>query len=276
MDDFADSVQPITDEEFARFRRFIYEHAGISLSPQKRQLVAGRLHKRLRHYGMRRYGEYFRLVSEPEGQSERQILVDHLTTTETYFFREPAHFDYLSEQVLPHYRGRRLRVWSAACSSGEEVYTLAMLMAETLGHGDWEVHGSDISHRVLEAARTGLYPMERAKGIPPELLNKYCLKGVRSQAGQLLIDSRLKQRTRFRAVNLKTPLSHHTRYQVIFLRNVLIYFDLPTKRDVINRILGVLEPGGLLFLSHTESLRDVADHLETIKPSVFRKPGQAS
>ncbi len=276
MDDFTGSVQPITDEEFNHFRRHIYEHAGIALAPQKRDLVAGRLHKRLLHYGMRTYGEYFLLATGPKGKDERQVLVDHLTTNETYFFREPAHFDYLSEQVLPHYRGRSFRVWSAACSSGEEVYTLAMLLAETLGHGDWEVHGSDISHRVLEAARAGLYPMERAKGIPPDLLNKYCLKGVRSQAGQLLIDSRLKQRARFHAVNLKTPLTHHTRYQVIFLRNVLIYFDLPTKRDVVKRILGVLEPGGLLFLSHTESLRDVADHLETIKPSVFRKPGAPS
>ncbi len=275
MNDIAGNVQPITDQEFEGFRRFIYEHAGIAMPPQKRHLVAGRLLKRLRHFGLSTYGEYFRFVSGPEGVAERQVLVDHLTTNETYFFREPAHFDFLRQQVLPRYRGRRFRVWSAACSSGEEVYTLAMILAEDLGQGDWEVHGSDISQRVLATARTGLYPLERARDVPRELLSRYCLKGVRSQAGYLLMDPRLKQRTRFRAVNLKQPLSGQDRYQVVFLRNVLIYFDVETKREVVNRVAAALEPGGLLFVSHVESLHGVVDHLEMIKPSVFRKPGAA-
>ncbi len=273
MNGLAANVQPITDEEFSLFRSFIYEHAGIAMAPQKRHLVAGRLHKRLRHYGFTTYGEYFRYISSLDGQEERQVLVDHLTTNETYFFREPAHFDFLREHILPSYRGGVFRAWSAASSSGEEVYTLAMVMAEALGQGDWEVHGSDISRRMVEACRAGLYPLERARGVPRELLNKYCLKGVRSQAGSLLIDPRLKQRTRFRQENLKTPLSDKTRYQVIFLRNVLIYFDVPTKRDVVTRVSGALEPGGYLFVSHVESLHGVVDHLEMVKPSVFRKPG---
>jgi len=273
MNDTAANVRPITNEEFNRFRRFIYDHAGISMTPQKRHLVAGRLLKRLRHYGMGTYGEYFRFISTSEGKEEHQVLVDLLTTNETYFFREEAHFAFLSEQILPAYRGRSFRAWSAACSSGEEVYTLAMVLAEALGQGDWEVHGSDISQRVLAAARAGLYPLERARGIPKPLLGKYCLKGVRSQAGQLLIDPRLKKRVRFRAVNLKAPLADQTRYQVIFLRNVLIYFDVPTKRDVVTRISGALEPGGYLFVSHVESLHGVVDHLDMVRPSVFRKPG---
>ncbi len=273
MNDLSANVRPITDEEFNRFRRFIYDHAGISMAPQKRHLVAGRLHKRLRHYGLSTYGEYFRFISAPEGKEEHQVLVDLLTTNETYFFREEAHFDFLSQQVLPKYRGRSFRAWSAACSSGEEVYTLAMVMAEALGQGDWEVHGSDISQRMLAVARAGLYPMERARGIPKPLLSKYCLKGVRSQAGQLLIDPRLKQRARFRSVNLKAPLADNTRYQVIFLRNVLIYFDVPTKRDVVNRVSSALEPGGYFFVSHVESLHGVVNHLEMVRPSVFRKPG---
>jgi chemotaxis protein methyltransferase CheR len=275
MNDTEAGVRPITDEEFNRFRRFIYDQAGISMAPQKRHLVAGRLLKRLRHYGSGTYGEYFRFVSSPGGREEHQVLVDLLTTNETYFFREEAHFDFLAQHLLPRYRGRRFRAWSAACSSGEEVYTLAMVMAEVLGQGDWEVHGSDISRRMLDAARTGLYPMERARGIPKPLLAKYCLKGVRSQAGQLLIDPRLKQRTRFRPVNLKVPLADTGKYQVIFLRNVLIYFDVPTKRDVVTRVSSALEPGGHLFVSHVESLHGVVDHLEMVRPSVFRKPGGA-
>jgi chemotaxis protein methyltransferase CheR len=272
MDNVSDGIEAITDEEFNRFRNFIYEHAGISMAPQKRHLVAARLHKRLRHYGFRRYGDYYRFVASPEGQAERQTLVDQLTTNETYFFREPAHFDYLRDAVLPRYRGRSFRVWSAACSTGEEVYTLAMVLAETLGQGDWEVHGTDINHSVVETARVGLYPMERARDIPQAYLRKYCLKGVRGQAGQLLVDAKLKQRVRFSTLNLKLPLREKTVYQVIFLRNVLIYFDVPTKREVVTRVTDLLEPGGLLFVSHVESLHGVVDHLEMVRPSVFRKP----
>ena len=271
-----EAVRPITDDEFQQFRRFIYDQAGISMAPQKRHLVEGRLHKRLRHYGLRTYGEYFRWVSSPEGREEHQVLVDLLTTNETYFFREQAHFDFLAEKILAGYRGREFRAWSAACSSGEEVYTLAMVMAETLGQGDWEVHGSDISQRMLAAARAGLYPLERAQGIPRHLLSKYCLKGVRSQAGYLLIDSKLKQRVRFRSVNLKAPLAEHPAYQVIFLRNVLIYFDVETKREVVGRVSRALAPGGYLFVSHVESLHGVADHLEMVKPSIFRRPRSQS
>jgi chemotaxis protein methyltransferase CheR len=273
MIDLSANVRPITDGEFDRFRRFIYDHAGIAMAPQKRHLVAGRLHKRLLHYGMRTYEDYFHFVFTLEGRQEQQMLVDLLTTNETYFFREQAHFDFLSQQVLPRHRGRRFRAWSAACSSGEEVYTLAMIMAEALGQGDWEVTGTDISQRVLTTARTGLYPMERARDIPEKLLRKYCLKGVRSQAGQLLVDNRLKQRTRFRLMNLKAPLTSDDTYDVIFLRNVLIYFDVATKREVVTRVTHVLKPGGYLFVSHVESLHGVVDHLQMVRPSVFRKPG---
>lgn len=275
MDDISGSVRAITDDEFNRFRRFIYDHAGIAMAPQKRHLVAGRLHKRLRHYGHRSYGEYFHFVCGSDGLEERQMLVDLLTTNETYFFREPAHFDFLKQHILPRYRGRSFRAWSAACSSGEEVYTLAMVASEALGQGDWEVHGSDISQKMLRKAGAGLYPMERARDLPQPLLQKYCLKGVRSQAGHLLIDPKLKRRTQFRAANLKQPLANNTRYQVIFLRNVLIYFDVATKRDVVNRVIGALEPGGYFFVSHVESLHGVVDQLEMVKPSVFRKPGGA-
>lgn len=275
MDDPGLEVQAITSKEFNQFRSFIYEHAGISMTDQKRQLVASRLHKRLRFYRFDNYGDYLRLVADPVQDRERQVLVDLLTTNETYFFREPAHFDFLAEQVLPAHKGKGFQVWSAACSSGEEVYTLAMVCSEVLGMGDWQVTGSDISTRVLDAAKAGLYPMERAQGIPRHYLSKYCLKGVRSQAGKLLIEPRLKQRVRFRWTNLKKSLSDQTRFDVIFLRNVLIYFDLPTKRDIVRRVLGALKPGGHFIISHVESLHGVNDTLKMVRPSVFRKPGSA-
>ena len=269
IDDF---IAAISDREFESIRRFIFEQAGISLSPQKQQLVATRLRKRLLHYGFRKYGDYYHFVCSKKGIGERQIMVDKLTTNETYFFREPAHFDYLKTSILPTYQGKSFRTWSAACSTGEEVYTLAIIMAEILGLGDWEVHGSDINHSVIEAARTGIYPIERARDIPRPLLKKYCLKGVRTQQDQILVDQRLKQHVRFRAMNLKLPLRDVPRYQVIFLRNVLIYFNAKTKQEIVTRVLERLEPGGHLFVSHVESLHGIVDRqMDMVRPSVFRK-----
>ncbi len=265
-------VTPITAEEFALFQRFIYDLAGIALTPQKKQLVATRLYKRLVHHGLHSYRRYFDLVNSKGQEREKQLLVDLLTTNETYFFREPFHFDFLTEQVLPALRGRPARLWSAACSSGEEVYTLAMVCAEGLGQGDWEVFGSDISQRMLETARAGVYPMDRARAIPQEYLSRYCLKGVRAQAGKLLIDRALRERVRFAPVNLTEPLREHTLYDVIFLRNVLIYFDNETKKEVVERLAGVLRPGGYFFVSHVESLHGVTEVLRMVRPSIFRRP----
>ncbi len=268
-----DDVAAITQREFECFRKFIYERAGISMTPQKRQLVASRLRKRLLHYGFRKYGDYYQFVSGPSGTKERQVLIDKLTTNETYFFREPAHFDYLQTSILPAYRGKRFRAWSAACSTGEEVYTLAMVIAETLGQSDWEIHGTDINQSVIQTAQTAIYPKERARGIPRALLKKYCLKGVRAQSNHVMVDPRLVQRARFRTMNLKLPLRDVPHYQVIFLRNVLIYFNQSVKREIVLRIIERLEPGGYLFVSHVESLHGIVDdYLKMIRPSVFHKP----
>lgn len=265
-------VKAITEEEFKKFRDFIYQHAGISMAPQKQQLVAGRLQKRLRHYGMQSYTEYLSLIEDPQHSQERQVMVDLLTTNETYFYREPAHFELLRKNILPAHRGRTFHVWSAASSSGEEAYTLAMVMADVLGMGDWEVMGSDISETVLEKARAGLYPLDRAQGLPAELLSKYCLKGVRSQSGYLLIEPRIKQRVRFQSINLMRSLPQLHLFDVVFLRNVLIYFDGPTKQKVVRRVIDRIKPGGYLFTSHVESLHGINDELQMLKPSVFLKP----
>ncbi len=263
---------PLSEQDFEHFCQFIHDRAGISLTPHKRQMVSSRLQRRLRHLGLTSFDAYLKRVADPEQDRERQHLVDLLTTNETYFYREPAHFEYLQQQILPDYRGRSMRVWSAACSSGEEVYTLAMVLAEGLGMGDWEVFGSDISSRMVETARQGLYPLERARHLPKDWLNKYCLKGVRSQAGNLLIDPRLKARAHFSRHNLKRPLTDHQTFDVVFLRNVLIYFDLATKQLVINTLTHAIRPGGYLFLSHVESLHAIDTRLVMVRPSVFRKP----
>jgi len=264
----------ISDAEFTRFQALIYKIAGISLSDAKKVLLTGRLSKRLRHYDFSSYGEYYRLVSGGQDGGELQTMVDLLTTNETYFFREEKHFDFLATHILPkHPPGVAFNVWSAASSSGEEVYTIAMVAAEHFGlHGNWMVTGSDISQRVLAAAQRGLYTMERARGIPPELLRKYCLKGVRTQEGMLLIDQPLRKHTRFLQVNLNQDLPQVGNFDVIFLRNVMIYFDNDTKRDVVARLVDQLKPGGYFIVGHSESLSGLTDALRPLQPTIYRKP----
>jgi len=261
----------LSDLEFAHFRKFIYGIAGIHLSPVKKALVAGRLAKRVKFHGLSSFGEYFRLISgRPE---ERQIAVDLLTTNETHFFREPRHFELLRKRLLPdHPRGQTFRAWSAACSSGEEVYTLAMVLAEALGESPWEVLGSDISSRVLAQAESGLYPMSRAEELSADYLKRYCLKGVGSMEGHFVVSSRLRARAHFAQINLTEPLPSTGVFDAIFLRNVMIYFQADTKRQVVERLLTRLRPGGWLFVGHSESLNGIVDGLQGVAPSVYRKP----
>jgi len=263
----------ISEREFQAIRAWIREAAGISLSEQKKALVVGRLASRLRHYGLDSYGRYFELLQSGGQPDELQIAVDLLTTNETHFFREPKHFDFLRDRILPgHPAGRAFRVWSAASSSGEEPYSIAMTLAESLGEAPWEVVASDLSTRVLARAQTGHYPMARAKSIPRHLLSRYCLKGIGAQEGTFLVDPRLRSRLQFVQVNLVAPLPRLREFDVIFLRNVLIYFDASTKREVVSRMLPHLARGGHIIVGHSESLNGLSDALKTIQPSIYRKP----
>lgn len=266
-------LTPITEKEFGLFKAFIYEHVGIHLSDNKQPLVSGRLAKRLKQHGLKNYGEYYRLISSAGYADERQAAIDLLTTNETHFFREPKHFDFMRSTILPQrVRGRSFRVWSAACSSGEEPYTIAMLLADQLGDELWEITGSDISTRVLEKARAGYYPIDRAAEIPRHYLTKYCLKGIGSQDGVLLITKELRQRVQFISVNLTQPYPQLGEFDVIFLRNVMIYFDNETKRQVVQRMLPMLRPGGYFIISHSESLNGISEAYQAISPSIYRKP----
>jgi len=262
----------LSDQEFRQFQGMIHAAAGIHMSDTKKALVCGRLGKRVSHHGLASYGEYFRYLSRE--REEFQIAVDLLTTNETFFFREPRHFELLRERIVPELAqpNREFRIWSGACSSGEEVYSLAMTLAETLGERRWSVLGSDISTRVLQKARSGHYDLRDAEDIPKPYLGRYCLKGVGSQDGTFLIDKRLRDRVGFRQINLNTDLPGLGEFDVIFLRNVMIYFNAETKRQVLARMLPLLRPGGYFIVSHSESLNGVTDGLVAVKPSVYRKP----
>lgn len=267
------AVVALSDKEFLQFQRFIYDAAGISMANGKQALVSGRLAKRLAHHQLNSYGEYLRMLENREHSRELQIAVDLLTTNETYFFREPKHFALLRELAEQARAARRgMRVWSAASSTGEEPYSIAMVLADVLGDGAWEVLGTDISTRVLERARLGHYSMERASGIPLDLLRRFCLKGQGKEAGTMLVEKALRQRVQFMHLNLNQPLPRLGSFDVIFLRNVMIYFNLETKRQLVARLLTLLRSGGYLLIGHSETLNDINDTLQAVAPSIYRKP----
>ncbi len=260
----------LSDHDFNQFRHWIFEISGISMGPSKKALVAGRLARRVQHHGLRSFHAYFEHLHRDT--SEHQIAIDLLTTNETHFFREPRHFELLRDVVLPSHTGANpLRIWSAASSTGQEAYSIAMLLAHTLGREPWEVLGSDLSTRVLEQACSALYDISMAREIPEEFLRSFCLKGVGAQAGRFLIAPEVTARVRFAQVNLNQELPNVGDFDVIFLRNVLIYFNEDTKRGVIDRLQKKLRPGGWFFVGHSESLNGVHPALESYGYSVYRK-----
>lgn len=262
----------LTDAEFRQFQVWLYEATGINLNESKKALVAGRLIKRLKYCQLESYGNYFRYITNPAAADELQLALDLLTTNETYFFREPKHFEFLRVNILPNIRpAQPFRVWSAASSSGEEAYSIAMTLAEHLTSTPWDVLGSDISTQVLAAAKAGHYPLQRAKNISHSMLSRYCLKGMGQQAGTFLMGSALKSKVIFSQINLSKPLPNVGEFDVIFLRNVMIYFDQATKAKVVARLVPKLKQGGYFFISHSESLHGVSQELSMVKPSIYQK-----
>ena len=262
----------ISDQEFAHFQRFIFEAAGITLADSKKMLVSSRLGSRVQHHELGSFAQYFRLLNSGESPAEVQIAIDLLTTNETYFFREPRHFEFLEKQLaaMPA-RQQPLRIWSAAGSTGEEAYSIAMLLEDRFQGRPWEIVASDISTRVLDRARAGHYPMERARHVPRAYLQRFCLKGTGKQQDTLLVDRSLRSKVSFLQINLNDRLPAIGTFDFVFLRNVLIYFNQQTKREVVARALSVVQPGGWLFIGHSENLNGITDAVKPAAPSIYRK-----
>lgn len=270
------NVSPLTGHDFAQFQKIIYDIAGIYLAPSKSLLVAGRLARRVSACGLSSYDQYLHLIQSPEGAKELQWAIDLLTTHETYFFREQKHFDFMVKKVLPERELRKpFKVWSAACSSGEEPYSIAMSLAENLNGKEWQVLGSDISAHEVQTANLGCYALSRTEGIPQNYLKKYCLKGLANQEGMFLIDNSIKKHVNFSQINLNSKLPSLDIFDVIFLRNVMIYFSPEVKQKIVNKLLPFLKPGGYFFIGHSESLNGMNPGLETIAPAIYRKPSAA-
>lgn len=259
----------LKESEFSEIRKLIYKWAGISLTDNKRALVSGRLLKRIRNYKLNSFDEYIQKIKNSE--EEKQIFINLLSTNETYFFREPKHFDYLRDQIIPMYQStRKIRVWSAASSSGEEIYTIAMVLAE-YHNGPWEIFGSDINEEMLHLANRAVYPMEDAVKIPEKFLKKYCLKGVKSQEGFFTIDKSLKKNIRFMKINLNQNLPDIGQFDIIFLRNVMIYFNRETKMEILNRLIPKLGPDGYFIVGHAENLHGLTTDLMAEVPTIYRR-----
>jgi chemotaxis protein methyltransferase CheR len=278
------SLPRISAKEFAFFRDLIHRESGIFLSEAKKALVVGRLGRRLRELGLSSLGAYCRLLAEGDEQ-ERMRMLDCICTNETHFFREPRQFEFLVQRVFPEWAARaaagmprRIRAWSAACSTGEEPCSLAMtLLAHFPPSSGWtvEILASDLSTRALDQARAGLWSIDKAKEIPERYLKAFMLRGRGPQEGVMKAGLEVRSLVRFQRVNL-----NHDRYPVagpfdlVFCRNVLIYFDVASKIRVVNRLLDQLATGGYLFLGHAESLTGLSGRVRSVGPTVYVRAGE--
>ncbi len=271
----------ITEKEYEFIRETVYEHSRINLGPSKKELVMARLSKRLRALNLASYADYIALLRSPAGRDEMTNLIDSISTNHTYFFREPQHFDYLSQTVLPGIceapgsYGRSLRVWSAATSTGEEPYSIATLLADyfTRVRGwSWKILCTDISTRVLRKASEGVFGSDRIGQIRTDWLARYFEKGQGQSEGYYRARQELRQNMQFVALNLLAPsYPFNDTFQIIFCRNVMIYFDRPTQQELVNKLVKHLEPGGYLMIGHAESLTAIQHPLKLVKPSIYRK-----
>jgi chemotaxis protein methyltransferase CheR len=276
------------DSDYQFIRSLVYERSRINLGPDKRELVAARLGKRLRAMQIASISDYCSYLRTWEAQDEVANLIDAISTNHTYFFREDHHFEFLRTSALPELAGRRraehwpvLRIWSAACSSGEEPYSLAITLAETLPglatDLSWRIDATDISHRVLDRARAAIYSAEGVVGhVPDALVNKYFQRGFGPQEGKYRVKPFLQEHVVFSHLNLiDGPFPFSDQFHVIFCRNVMIYFDRPTQEDLVARLVRQLVPGGYLLVGHSESLTGIRHSLTLLAPATYRRPPAA-
>ncbi len=262
----------VADADFRLFQKLFDDSIGLNLTSHKKLLLSGRLGKRIAKLGLSGFHEYYQHLASGKDPEELQQAIDLITTHETFFFRESHHFHLLREKIAPEaLPGRNLRVWSAACSTGEEAWSIAMVLRHVLGVTGWSLVATDVSQSVVTKASRGLYKMERISGIPPEYLKAYCLKGQREYEGMLLVEKSLREQVDFRVANLmEIPADLHD-FDVVFLRNVIIYFDAPTKERVLRSVCQRIRPDGWLLLGHSESLAGMELPLRQIRPSVYRR-----
>ncbi len=279
------SVWPseITDEEFALFQALIQKETGIQLPEVKRSLLVGRLARRVRDLELRTFGEYYRRVTAEGDAAERVHLFDRMATNETRFFREPRHFDYLERHILPMWlrqadaRRRRVRVWSAACSTGEEPYSIAMTLLAALRGWQIDVFASDLSTHALRRAESAMWPIDKAGEIPERHLKAFMLRGTGAYAAFMKAGPELRELVRFQRLNLHDDeTGAQAPFDLIFCRNVLIYFSPEERSRVVDRLVRSLTEDGYLFVGHAETLSGMAGRLRAVEPTIYAAASTAA
>jgi chemotaxis protein methyltransferase CheR len=267
---------PLNDDVFERFRALVYRECGINLTDHKRALFNSRLQKRLRQLGLTSFQDYYDLVVGRCGDAELTTMLDYISTNHTEFFREPHHFTFLRERVLHELAGdKTVRIWSTACSSGEEPYSIAMTLSDAIASpSTWNcrILASDISTRMLAKAAAGQYSHARVNSLPPDLVRRHFLLGKGDHRELVKIKSHVADMAVFRRINLmddRYPIK--SLLDVIFCRNVIIYFDRETQAAVLARLSRYLKPGGYLFMGHSETLHGISDVFHYVAPTIYRK-----
>ena len=267
----------LSESDFRKISRLAYDHFGLDLSADKQELVASRLSKCVRQLGLASFAQYYNYVLGDSSGRALETLVDELTTNHTGFFREGRHFEFLKNTVIPQFDGRQIDIWSAACSTGEEPYSIAISMAD---HLDGEallgvrIFASDISRSVLERAQRAMYREDRFEGVPFSLLQRHLLRSTRDGGKTYLIRKEIREMVSFGKINLIQDFSHLPKFAVIFCRNIMIYFDRQTQQDLVTRMLQHLKPGGYFLIGHAENLNAIDHPLEYIAPATFRMPSE--
>ncbi|MBM4341462.1 MAG: protein-glutamate O-methyltransferase CheR [Deltaproteobacteria bacterium] len=270
----------LTDIEFEKISRLVYEQCGINLSDGKKELVKARLGKRIRAGQFKSFHDYYHHVVNNETGEELVYLLDSISTNFTFFFREPKHFDYIRSELLPELikrkrsHGNRLRFWSAGCSSGEEPYSIVITLLEAIENPlawDISILATDLSTKVLKTAESGVFHKERVHSISSPLLKKYILRGDGKWQDSVRVKDAVRKHVQFMRLNLMEPFSFKEPFDCIFCRNVMIYFDKKTQADLVARFYECLVEGGVLLIGHSESLTGMSHPFKYVRPAIYKK-----
>jgi chemotaxis protein methyltransferase CheR len=270
----------LTQGDFEKFSRLVYEQSGISLHDGKKELIKARLIKRVRQGRFKSFRDYYQYVVQDDSGGELVFLLDSISTNLTSFFREQSHFDYLQKELLPRWKmarngqDQKIHLWSAGCSSGEEVYSIAITLLEGLEYPEkWKIKilATDLSTKMLKKAMAGIYEQDRIRNIPTPVVKKYFLKGDRQWREYVKVKNRLKDPVEFKRFNLMEPFPSQELFDCIFCRNVMIYFDKKTQETLVNRFYQSLGPEGVLFIGHSESLTGIPHPFKYVKPAIYKK-----
>lgn len=264
----------LTDIQYKKLNRIIYDSAGIDLGENKKELVHARLSKILRKRKIKDFKEYLKLLIDDDSGDELITLLDAIATNVTHFFREESHFDFLVQHIFDNGNSGSLRIWSAGCSSGEEPYSLAITFCEHMTNpfsAGPHILATDISTKILSRAMNGIYPMKSVEKLDRNMLKKYFLKGKNSRQGAVRIKKEISNMVTFERLNLIEPFRVDKGFDVIFCRNVMIYFDKMTRQNIVRKFHDALNPGGYLIIGHSESLNGIQHSYKYIKPTIYRR-----